>query len=108
MTKLHSSLKSDYLLSQPYLLYSVNGVAFHSTNSFVTSFYTFSANDPKFTQCKIHATEWYNAHTKIYVSEGGIIILYLPTVAALFHSTIIRAGIKCKKIPCYMRDLACR
>ena len=24
------------------------------------------------------------------------------------HGTIIRAGITCKKIPCYMRDSACR
>ena len=24
------------------------------------------------------------------------------------HGTIIRTGITCKKIPCYMRDSACR
>ena len=24
------------------------------------------------------------------------------------HRTIIRTGITCKKIPCYMRDSACR
>ena len=26
----------------------------------------------------------------------------------LTHGTIIRTGITCKKIPCYMRDSACR
>ena len=26
----------------------------------------------------------------------------------LDHGTIIRTGITCKKIPCYMRDSACR
>ena len=25
-----------------------------------------------------------------------------------YHGTIIRTGITCKKIPCYMRDSACR
>ena len=25
-----------------------------------------------------------------------------------WHGTIIRTGITCKKIPCYMRDSACR
>ena len=27
---------------------------------------------------------------------------------AFNHGTIIRTGITCKKIPCYMRDSACR
>ena len=26
----------------------------------------------------------------------------------LYHGTIIRTGVTCKKIPCYMRDSACR
>ena len=29
-------------------------------------------------------------------------------VTYLKHGTIIRTGITCKKIPCYMRDSACR
>ena len=28
--------------------------------------------------------------------------------ADMKHETIIRTGITCKKIPCYMRDSACR
>ena len=29
-------------------------------------------------------------------------------VTSFYHGTIIRTGITCKKIPCYMRDSACR
>ena len=30
------------------------------------------------------------------------------TYTMFYHGTIIRTGITCKKIPCYMRDPACR
>ena len=35
-----------------------------------------------------------------------VIAIYFK--ALLDHGTIIRTGITCKKIPCYMRDSACR
>ena len=30
------------------------------------------------------------------------------TTAQFLHGTLIRTGITCKKIPCYMRDSGCR
>ena len=37
------------------------------------------------------------------VSTGALVLLVYK-----YHGTIMRAGITCKKIPCYMRDSACR
>ena len=43
---------------------------------------------------------------------GGYLVIaarYLVVTGGYcLHGTIIRAGIACKKIPCYMRDSACR
>ena len=52
--------------------------------------------------------EWEN---KIKLSRGTDICHYFIFVEILFHckhGTIIRTGIICKKIPCYMRDSVCR
>ena len=35
-------------------------------------------------------------------------VLKIPLWPDVNHGTIIRTGITCKKIPCYMRDAACR
>ena len=37
-----------------------------------------------------------------------IYIIMVVIYCYLKHGTIMRAGITCKKIPCYMRDSACR
>ena len=34
--------------------------------------------------------------------------LFFDQWCQYMHGTIIRTGITCKKIPCYMRDLVCR
>ena len=43
----------------------------------------------------------YNVKVRLSPSEKNFFIYFN-------HGTIIRTGITCKKIPCYMRDSACR
>ena len=44
----------------------------------------------------------------VALRQYPLFLRYLRNVCILDHGTIIRTGITCKKIPCYMRDSACR
>ena len=52
---------------------------------------------------------WYYLYN-LKNTDGGVLLLIQPwlKVALFRHVTIIRIGITWKKIPCYMRDSACR
>ena len=52
-----------------------------------------------------HGTE---KETKIRGVDMHMITHYYFWYLLIYHGTIIRTGITCKKIPCYMRDSICR
>ena len=59
---------------------------------------------PKFSNASISMREVIINSTKVLNQKNQ----FFEWWSWFNHGTIIRTGITCKKIPCYMRDSACR